>query len=358
MVISTTKSVIKESIKLLYTCPKYRDILNRLKKYRDSKIVLFGTPAHGNLGDQAIAISELKYLHDISENREVIEIPMPLYKTHRRLIRKYIGANDTIIISGGGWMGNLWIHNEITIREIVTDYINNRVIIFPQTLYYTDDEAGQKTAIETKSIFDKHNDLILSVRDSQSYEYAQLTLGFAEKHKLLFCPDMVVYGTLANEECSISKRKNALLCLRSDIEKANDTDYVRKILKNTGYDIRETTTVVNQLIPFSKREQIVKDKIREFGDASIVVTDRLHAMIFSLLSGTPCFAFDNATGKVFGVGEYLKESGMPVYLIDRMDASMIENVDFQKRKYYLTDELRRYFQQLGELVNSKEKRVL
>lgn len=355
MVISTTKSVIKESIKLFYTCPNYKDILNRLKKNRDSKIVLFGTPAHGNLGDQAIAISELQYLHEISKEREVIEIPMPLYKTHRSLIRKYIGTNDTIIISGGGWMGNLWLHNEITIREIVTDYINNRVIIFPQTLYYTDDEVGRRTAIETKRIFDKHNDLILTVRDSQSYEYAQLVLGFSEKHKLLFCPDMVVYGTLANEECSISEKKIALLCLRSDIEKANDTDHVRKTLENTGYNIRETTTVVNHLIQFNKREQIVKAKIREFGDVSVVVTDRLHAMIFSLLSGTPCFAFDNATGKVFGVGEYLKESGMPVYLIDRLDASMVENVEFSKRKYYLTDELRGYFQQLGELVNSKEK---
>ena len=354
MAISITKNVIKESIKLLYTCPNYKDILIRLKEYGDSKIVLFGTPAHGNLGDQAIAISELKYLHDISEKREIIEIPMPLYKTHRKLIKKYIGTNDIIIVSGGGWMGNLWIHNEITIREIIADYINNRVIIFPQTLYYTNDEAGQRTAMETKSIFDKHNDLILSVRDAQSYEYAQLVLGFGKKHKLLFCPDMVVYGTLANEECSIPEKKNALLCLRSDIEKANDTDHVRKVLENTGYDIRETTTVMNHLIPFSKREQIVKNKIREFGDASIVVTDRLHAMIFALLSGTPCFAFDNATGKVFGVGEYLKESGMPVHLIDRMDASMIENADLKKRKYYLTDELRRYFQQLGKLVNLKE----
>lgn len=355
MAILTTKNAIKEYIKLLYTCPQYKKILDGLRKSRNSKIVLFGTPAHGNLGDQAIAISELAYLHDISNGREVIEIPMPLYKTHRWLLHKYIGNNDTIIISGGGWMGNLWIHNEITIREIVTDYKDNRIIIFPQTLYYTNDEAGRRTAIETKNIFEKHNDLILAVRDSNSFEYAKINLGFTKKDKLLFCPDMAIYGTLASVETLLTDKKVALLCLRNDIEKASNTSYVRKTLEDAGYEIIETTTVLKKLIPICKREQVVKDKIKEFAEASIVVTDRLHAMIFALLSGTPCFAFDNATGKVFGVGQYLKNSGLPVYLIDRIEVPMLENVDTKKGEYYLADELKGYFQRLGEVINLKPK---
>ena len=354
MVTSTIKNVIKEYIKLFYICPQYRQILKNLKNSEDSKIVLFGTPAHGNLGDQAIAISELDFLNDISGIRQVIEIPMPLYKTHRKVLHKYIVSNDTIIISGGGWMGNLWLHNEITIREIVSDYKNNRVIIFPQTLYYTNNEDGRRTAIDTKDIFEKHSDLILAVRDLQSFEYARTHLGFTKKDKLIFCPDMVVYGTLATTENSFWGKKTVLLCLRNDIEKASDASQIKEIFEEAGYSIKETTTVLKKLVPINKREQIVKDKIKEFAEASIVVTDRLHAMIFSLLAGTPCFALDNVTGKVFGVGMYLRSNGLPVCLIEKLDVSMLKNVNFNKKNYYLTDELKKHFRKLGEIVNLKE----
>ena len=38
----------------------------------------------------------------------------------------------------------LWIHNECVIREIVQNYPNNKIIILPQTVYYTSDELGEK----------------------------------------------------------------------------------------------------------------------------------------------------------------------------------------------------------------------
>lgn len=354
MGISIIKNRTKEYIKLVYTCPNYKKILNDLKHNTNSRIILFGTPAHGNLGDQAIAISEMDYLRNIAGKRKVIEIPMPLFKTHRKQIRRHIQQDDTIIISGGGWMGNLWIHNEITIREIVTDYKKNRVIIFPQTLYYTDDEYGIETAKDTKSIFDKHNDLILTVRDLRSFEYAVKKLGFVPEQNLLFCPDMVVYGTLAMKSVNVPSEKIALICLRNDIEKKSDSSSIMQALKDTGYKVKETSTVLNKLIPMDKRVEAVELKIKEFGNASIVITDRLHAMLFALLAGTPCFAFDNTTGKVFGVGQYLQSNGMPVHLIESISESTINKAELFKKAYCLNDNLKEYFQRLEMIVNEKE----
>ena len=355
MDISIIKNKTKEYIKLLFTCPNYGKILNYLRDNENSKVILFGTPAHGNLGDQAIAISEMDYLYNIVGQRTVVEIPMPLYKTYHKKIRKYIKDDDIIIISGGGWMGNLWIHNEITIREIVTDYNKNRVIIFPQTLYYTEDKQGISTAKDTKSIFDKHNDLILTVRDSKSFEYAENNWGFSSGKNLLFCPDMVIYGTLAKKSwIKVPTKKSALLCLRNDIEKKNDTSSVKNVLEEMGYTIKETTTVLNKLIPMNRRVEAVETKIKEFSEASIVITDRLHAMLFAILAGTPCFAFDNATGKVFGVGQYLSENDMPVYLVDEISKATIEHADKNKKEYHLNDNLLNYFQKLENYVNKKE----
>ena len=354
MAILTIKEKIKEYIKLIYICPEYKKILNNLEQDKEAKIILIGTPAHGNLGDQAIAISELDFLRKISDGRKTIEIPMPLYKVYRKFLQKHIGCNDTIIISGGGWMGNLWMHNEITIREIISDYINNKIIIFPQTLYYTNDADGRETADDTKRIFEKHTKLLLTVRDLHSFEFAKSNLGLPGNGKLLFCPDMALFGTLSySTTASLTNKKKALLCFRNDIEKVCSSGFVRDTLKKAGFEIKETTTVLDKLVPLRKRKQIVKEKIKEFGEASIVVTDRLHAMIFSLLAGTPCFAFNNATGKVFGVGQYLERSGMPVYLIDKMEMQMLEHIEIKKTNYNLPAELRGHFLNLADRINQK-----
>ncbi len=354
MGILNIKDKIKEYMKLIYICPGYFKILSSLKVDRAPRIVLIGTPAHGNLGDQAIAISEIDFLNKTAENSTVIEIPMPLYKSQKRVLKKYIYDNDTIIISGGGWMGNLWIHNEITIREIVSNYPNNRIIIFPQTLYYSEDDFGRQTLNDTKEIFNKHKDLILTVRDKKSFDCAQNGLKMENGKKLFFCPDMVVYGTLAKEPICKPDQKIALICLRKDIEKVADNKGIDDILIKNGYLVEETTTVLNKLIPLKQRNRVVADKMLEFKAASLVITDRLHAMLFALLSGTPCIVFNNATGKVFGVGEYLKNDSMPVDLVDKFDDSTINNCRLEKKPYKPSKELEKYFVRLACLVNNKE----
>lgn len=355
MAILTIKNKIKELIKLIYVCPDYRETLRQLRINNSSKIILLGTSVHGNLGDQAIAISELDYLQKISNDRDVVEIPMPLFKTYRETIRRYVNPKDTIIISGGGWMGNLWIHNEIIIRQIVMDYPDNRIVIFPQTLYYTNDEYGDHTIAETKDIFGKHRDLILSVRDKRSYDFAEKRLKLKPNKNLVFCPDMVVYGTLAQKNITFSDNKSALLCLRNDVEKKSNTDNVIQVLLDAGYTIKKTTTVLNHLIPLKKRLYEVQDKLTEFQSASIVVTDRLHAMLFASLAGTPCIAFDNATGKVFGVGEYLISNELPIKLVDYLDPSDLKNMDLSKKKYLLPEKLKEYYSRLATIVNYKER---
>lgn len=348
------KGTIKEYGKLICICPTYYKILSSLRKNKDSRIILIGTPAHGNLGDQAIAISEIDFLKKIADDRLVIEIPMPLYKSHRSTVKKYIHEQDIIIISGGGWMGNLWIHNEYTIRDIISDFINNKIIIFPQTLFYSNDDVGRKTLIETKKLFGMHEKLILTVRDEKSFECAKYGLKMKSGKNLFFCPDMVAYGTLSKELLVEPKQKIALTCLRNDIEKVLDNNDINDVLERHGYIVRTTTTVLNRLVPINQRRRIVENKIVEFQEASIVITDRLHAMLFAVLSGTPCIALNNVTGKVFGVGTYLKSNGASLEMVEMVDDQILGDFHLKKKQYKLCDELKSYFVQLGRLVNDEE----
>ncbi len=49
------------------------------------------------------------------------------------------------------------------------------------------------------------------------------------------------------------------------------------------------------------REFETERKFDEFRRARLVITDRLHGMIFAAITGTPCIALNNSSGKVEGV---------------------------------------------------------
>ena len=354
MDIMSTREILKEWIKLIYTYPDYSKQINNIEKCKRDKIVLIGTPAHGNLGDQAIAVCEMKYLDDLKGDYTVFEISMPLYKTHRKKLKSLLQKKDIIVISGGGWMGNLWIHNEITIREIVSDYPENKVVIFPQTLHYTDDLQGKRVLDKTKLVFKTHKELYLSVRDEKSYTCAIDNLGFSTD-KLLFCPDMALYGTLKNDNTYQNESKIALLCLRNDIEKLSDSLYIANCIKERGYTVKNTTTVKKYLIKRKNRNKILKELIQSYSGAAFMVTDRLHAMIFALLAGIPCYVLNNSTGKVFGVASYLEKAGMPVRMITDKQDVISEEFKLVGKTYILEAPLRKYFKDLAILFNSELK---
>ena len=60
-------------------------------------------------------------------------------------------------------------------------------------------------------------------------------------------------------------------------------------------------------IPVWLRERFVLRKMQQFANARVVVTDRLHGMIYAAYTGTPCIAFDNVSKKVSGVHKWIQE---------------------------------------------------
>ena len=54
-------------------------------------------------------------------------------------------------------------------------------------------------------------------------------------------------------------------------------------------------------VSLKNREAEVERKLDEFRQSRLVITDRLHGMVFAAITGTPCIAFNNSSGKVEGV---------------------------------------------------------
>ena len=100
------------------------------------------------------------------------------------------------------------------------------------------------------------------------------------------------------------------ICFRKDVEKVISDDLIDEVMSQSSA-LSSVTTVETNIYPtevkVSQREFTVHNKLREISTSRLLITDRLHAMIFAALTNTPCLAFDNATHKVRGVYEWIKE---------------------------------------------------
>ena len=345
-------NILKERIKLLVADPRWRMTMKRLKEGQKKKVVLFGTPMHGNLGDHAISIQEQYFFEDFFPEYEYCEILMPMYHTKKEKIKKYITPGDLVVISGGGWMGNLWIHNEMVIREIVQSYPNNKIVILPQTAYYTPDEFGDKEYRITNEILKHHSSLYIFVREKKSFNFIKQKFEFTGNSGVYLMPDMVLYGKdIIAKEKSVKYEKVINICIREDCEsqQENVNDFFSKIKQK--YNVRNVSTVIKSPVILKKRMDELQKSWETFKNGEITITDRLHAMLFSVLNGTPCIVLDNKTGKVFGVAEWIEDTNM-IIRVNSLNVvfEKLENVNVWKHKEYDREKTLNYFERMAEVI--------
>ncbi|QOL36729.1 polysaccharide pyruvyl transferase family protein [Bifidobacterium subtile] len=96
-------------------------------------------------------------------------------------------------------------------------------------------------------------------------------------------------------------------------------------ITSTGERITYTDTTItdDSAISAERGEHLVLDKFAEFRKARLVITDRLHGMIFSAITGTPCIALNNSNGKV-GM-EYFWLQDLP-YITFAEDVDALESL--------------------------------
>jgi pyruvyl transferase EpsI len=165
-----------------------------------------------------------------------------------------------------------------------------------------------------------HNCKALSLyfREKKSYSKA---LELFDTSKIRICPDIVLYNNYQNENL----RKDVLVCLRHDEESVMDDRDRQEILDcvfNLGRRVRMWDTCLAHGVSLAERVAVVEKGIREVPGYSLVVTDRLHCMIFCAITGTPCIALDNKNSKISSSYEWIKDLGF-VSCVD--DISLLES---------------------------------
>lgn len=285
------------------------------------KAYVLGTPNHENLGDSAIAIAQMQFLHrcGLAENR-IKEISYNEYRHYRKGIHRWIPKNGLIAHLGGGHMGNQWREEEQFHREQLEVFKQNPSVIFPQTIFYTPDEKGRQEAAASAAWYDGRENLTLVAREETSCRTMQQLY---PNTRVLLTPDIVLSASMDRFGAKPQERKGILLCLRSDAEKSMEQDTHRRLeelVRKHGCSFRYTDMYSDGEVQKDTRIPEVRKKMEELASAELVITDRLHGMIFCTLTGTPCIVFSNNNHKVRGTYEWLRHLPYIRYAADLAQA--------------------------------------
>ncbi len=272
--------------------------------FKGDKVLLLLSPQYVNYGDHAIAHSSLMYLKKNFPDKKVFEISVNFYEYWKQFLKSHISRNDILIISGGGFLGDIWPEFQKNTDEILRTYTENQIVIFPQTIFFQDEKAMS----DSKKYFLNHKYLYICLREKNSYDFVTQQWLPEKKDYTYLVSDMVLGLSYPKKK---NMKKNAVLCFRNDKEQVLDADTKKKIsefLNKKGYKTKKISMTREHCeFPAFARSFFLNKKISQYSEASLVITDRLHGMIFAIITSTPCLAFDNTSHKVQGVFNRLRD---------------------------------------------------
>lgn len=287
------------------------------------KALMLATAEHQNIGDAAIDLAEQELL--LKQFPEYYQVEFSTYEMSRKylFLQAITNQQDIIFINGGGNLGSLYREEEELHRQIIQDFPNNKIVILPQTIYFEDTEEGRCQLEQSQKIYNAHKDLTVFVRGKTSYDFAKEHFGNA---KIILMPDTVFY---LRRDYGF-ERAGILACLRTDGEGllGSRTDEILETLHSVSDIVTHRTNIAENDISRVDRAKVVTDELKLYAHHQVVVTDRLHGMIFSAITGTPCVVMDNANYKIKEFYEtFLGDSNAVFYIgtefnVDQLRAAL------------------------------------
>lgn len=331
---------------------KASDLGRSLSSGNGNKLLVPGTPLHTNLGDSAIVIAQIAFLKGcgIAEDR-IKEVTFEEYIQYGSVVKRKMAKSALVTQLGGGNMGNQWLNEEYFHRRVTEDFPQTPMVIFPQTIYYTPDEDGGQEKAKSIPVYTGHDKLTMVAREKTSYD---MMTQWYPKSDILLTPDIVLSAAMDTFGVSPQQRKGILLCMRGDAERSLSEEArarTETAVRSIGKPYRYMDMHAKQGVMKNNRFDLVRAKMEEFTGAELVITDRLHGMIFAAITGTPCIVFSNYNHKVRGTYEWIKylpyiRFAESVAAVEKYLPELLEMKDC----HYDKTPLEPYFEKLAEVV--------
>jgi exopolysaccharide biosynthesis predicted pyruvyltransferase EpsI len=277
-----------------------------------ARCALLDFPNYSNVGDSALWLGETQWLR-----RRQVEIvyASDIYTFSAEVMAPRL-RDGIILLSGGGNLGDFWVDHQRFRERVIESCPRNRIVQLPQSIHFIDDSH----VVEAARVFGLHPDFTLLLRDHASLALAKERFNC----RSLLCPDTAfALGALTR---AAAPDVNILWLARTDEEARPNT------LSPAAADVRVVDWVEEPVTPLAAKSSELWDAMfKSGGNAAIVdalmavyeplarqrlargsamlargrvvVTDRLHGCILSLLLGIPHVLLDNVYGKLRGFRE-------------------------------------------------------
>ena len=264
---------------------------------------IFLAADYGNIGDLAISKAQRNFLKDNLKDYEVFPVPISKTRIWLDSIKKQVNSEDIITIIGGGNMGSLYPDIEDLRQLVIRSFPYNTIVCFPQTLDWDESQSSNKALKKIVKIYSSHTDIHIFARESITYRKLEEIFSGQPNVKIGFVPDIVMSASAKKLGVeSSSKPAGVLTCLRNDKEcglKAEHYAILDRVIGDTGLTITKTDTHAGGSgLSKAECDKLLSNKIQQFAEAQLVITDRLHGMILCILSGTPCLVLPNSNHKI------------------------------------------------------------
>ena len=119
--------------------------------------------------------------------------------------------------------------------------------------------------------------------------------------------------------------------------------------------VSDTRLSPTKIVSRTERPEQMEALITRIASAECVVTDRLHGMVLSAVTGTPCVAFRNSYHKVEACYEWLKDLGWIRFIRETRELEeAVRAVCSCTDRIYPEAEMQRLFEPLARCIRSLE----
>lgn len=304
-----------------------------------AEVVLLDYPHYSNVGDSLIWLGEMAYLK--SRNAKLRYV-CQIENYSLQDVKKSCGKDTIILLNGGGNFGTLWPHLHAFRLQAMHDFPHHRIIQLPQTIHFEQDNS----LLKTEEAIRQHGQFTLLVR-------SHACLRFAQQHfacNTLLCPDMAFFiGPLSSRQVPVVDR---FILARTDSEQSQHAnaskievdsslsieqdDWLQESmaekmmfrLEKYTHGLRRYVDGSNLLLLFIWNQLSryrLKRGMAMLGRGHVVITDRLHAHILSVLMNKPHVLMDNSYGKLSNFYNTWTHPINNVSVGARHDVSMVVN---------------------------------
>ncbi len=325
------------------------EMLNSIEKTNkeEKKIWYFCAPIHDNLGDLAQRYCIENWILENYLNNKYIILPTKGIRFYGKkiisIINNKLNKDDIFIFQSGYTMTDY--HPDDYVRKIILSNFNkNRCIIFPQTVLYNIPKKEESI----KKVLNGVNNLKILARDEVSYKNLIEKMNL---HEVELYPDIVT--TLIGNLHFNNDRNGICVCVRNDGEKFyTDSDIKNLVSKLNKFekivDITDTNCNPLKRYDLNTIQKEIMNKIDSFSKYKVIITDRFHGTIFSLIAGTPVIVIKTNDHKVStGVNWFKEIYSNYIYYCDNIEEipNIVKNIfankdinyqltSYFKEKYY------------------------